>query len=72
MIDVRKLKDEFEETAAALARRGVERATLEKARDLDVKRRALLAETETLKAKRNAASKDIGRIAKAGGDIAAA
>jgi len=72
MIDVRKLKDEFEETAAALARRGVERATLEKARDLDAKRRALLAETETLKAKRNAASKDIGRIAKEGGDIAAA
>jgi seryl-tRNA synthetase len=72
MIDVRKLKDEFDETAAALARRGVEKATLEKARDLDAKRRALLAETETLKAKRNAASKEIGKIAKEGGDIAAA
>ncbi len=72
MIDIKKLRDEFDETAAALARRGVEKATLEKARDLDAKRRALVGETETLKAKRNAASKEIGKIAKEGGDIASA
>ena len=72
MIDIKKLREEFDATAAALARRGVEKAVLEKARDLDAKRRELIAETETLKAKRNAASKDIGRIAKEGGDIAAA
>ena len=72
MIDARKLREEFEETVAALARRGVERAVLEKARDLDAKRRALVGETEALKAKRNAASKEIGRVAKEGGDIAAA
>ena len=72
MIDVKKLRDEFDATAAALARRGVERGELEKARDLDARRRALVGETETLKAKRNAASKEIGKIAKEGGDIAAA
>ena len=72
MIDIKKLRDEFDATAAALARRGVEKERLEKARGLDAKRRELVAETETLKAKRNAASKDIGRIAKEGGDIAAA
>ena len=72
MIDIKKLRDEFDATAAALARRGVEGATLEKARDLDAKRRSLVGETETLKAKRNAASKEIGKIAKEGGDIAAA
>ena len=72
MIDIKKLRDEFDATATALARRGVEGATLEKARDLDAKRRALVGETETLKAKRNAASKEIGKIAKEGGDIAAA
>ena len=72
MIDIKKLRDEFDETAAALARRGVERAALENARDLDVRRRSLVSETEALKAKRNAASKDIGRIAKEGGDVAAA
>ena len=72
MIDIKKLRDDFDATAAALARRGVEKGRLAKARDLDAKRRELIAETETLKAKRNAASKDIGRIAKEGGDIAAA
>ena len=72
MIDIKKLREEFEITAAALARRGVEEATLKKARDLDLTRRELIAETETLKAKRNAASKEIGKIAKEGGDIAAA
>ena len=72
MIDIKKLRDEFDKTAAELARRGVEKERLEKARDLDAKRRALVGETEQLKAERNAASKEIGAIAKAGGDIAAA
>ena len=72
MIDIKKLRDDFDNTAAELARRGVEKERLEKARDLDTKRRQLVSETETLKAKRNAASKEIGVIAKAGGDIAAA
>ena len=72
MIAIKKLREDFDKTAAELARRGVEKERLEKARDLDAKRRALLGETETLKAKRNAASKEIGKIAKEGGDIAAA
>lgn len=69
MIDIRKLRDEFEATAAALERRGVEKDHLEKARNLDARRRALVGETESLKAKRNAASKQIGALAKSGGDI---
>ena len=72
MIDIRKLRESFEETATALARRGVDVKTLETARELDSKRRALIAETETLKARRNSASKEIGKIAKEGGDISAA
>ena len=72
MIDIKKLRDDFDNTVAALARRGVEKGRRVKARDLDAKRRALVAETETLKAKRNAASKEIGKIAAQGGDIAAA
>ena len=72
MIDIKKLRDEFDKTATELARRGVEKETLEKARDLDAKRRSLVGETETLKAKRNAASKEIGMLAKNGGDITAA
>ncbi len=72
MIDIKKLRDDFDATAAALARRGVELERLQKAKELDARRRALVGETETLKAKRNAASKEIGKIAKEGGDIAAA
>ena len=72
MIDIKKLRDDFDATAAALARRGVEPERLQKAMDLDARRRALVGETESLKAKRNAASKEIGKIAKEGGDIAAA
>ena len=72
MIDIKKLRDDFDATYEQLARRGVEKEKCLKAKELDAKRRALVGETETLKAKRNAASKDIGRIAKEGGDIAAA
>lgn len=70
MIDIKKLRDDFDATAAQLARRGVERERLEQARDLDAKRRALVQETETLKALRNQKSKEIGMVAKQGGDIA--
>ena len=72
MIDVRKVRAEFDDTAAALARRGVEKERLEAVRGLDERRRALVAETEALKAKRNAASKAIGAAAKGGGDVEAA
>ena len=72
MIDIKKVREDFDATAAQLARRGVEKKKVEKAKELDAKRRALIAETESLKAERNAASKKIGEIAKNGGDIAAA
>ena len=72
MIDIKKIREEFDETVAALARRGVEKETVQKAKDLDAKRRSLIAETETLKSKRNTASKEIGAKAKAGEDVTAA
>ena len=72
MIDIKKLREDFDATYEQLARRGVEKENCLKAKALDEKRRALVGETETLKAKRNAASKEIGKIAKEGGDIAAA
>ena len=72
MIDIKKIRDDFEETAAQLARRGVEREAVKKAFDLDIKRRTLISRTEELKAKRNSASKEIGAKAKAGEDVAEA
>ena len=53
MIDIKRIRDEFDATAAQLARRGVEPEKVAKARDLDAKRRALIGETETLKQQRN-------------------
>lgn len=72
MIDIKKVREDFDATAAQLARRGVEKDKVAKAAEFDAKRRSLIAETETLKAERNAASRKIGEIAKSGGDIAAA
>ena len=37
MIDIKKLREDFDKTAAELARRGVEKERLEKARELDAK-----------------------------------
>ena len=48
MIDIKKLREDFDRTAAELARRGVEKERLEKARDLDAKRRALVGEKGSL------------------------
>lgn len=72
MIDIKKIREDFDNTVAQLGRRGVEKAAVAKARDLDDTRRKLIAETETLKSKRNTASKAIGAAAKAGQDVSAA
>ncbi|MBO7165889.1 MAG: serine--tRNA ligase [Kiritimatiellae bacterium] len=72
MIDIKKIREEFDATVEALARRGVEAQTIAKARDLDIKRRELITESETLKQQRNSASKEIGMAAKAGQDVSEA
>ena len=59
MIDIKKIREDFDATAEQLARRGVEQEKVARARDLDAKRRALIGETETLKQQRNSASKEI-------------
>jgi hypothetical protein len=47
MIDPRLLRDDPDGVAAALARRGLDPADLEELRDLDERRRALIAEVDT-------------------------
>ena len=61
MIDPRLLRTDFDATAAALSRRGVERAQLEKLRDLDERRRSLVAEVDFARGEQKSASKAIGR-----------
>ena len=72
MIDIKKVREDFDAVVAAEARRGIDSAAIAAVRDLDERRRALVGETEALKARRNAASKEIGKLAREGGDVAAA
>lgn len=60
MIDIRLLREDFDGTVAALARRGVDAATLEEIRRLDEERRALITEGDELRATQKAKSREIG------------
>jgi len=71
MLDIKRIRDNFEEVAEGLRRRGADIALAERARDLDAQRRALVTQTDELKTQRNARSKEIGALKKAGQDTAA-
>ena len=60
MLDIRYLRDNLDEAEARLASRGAA-AGLESFRVLDARRRALLGESEALKADRNSVSALIGQ-----------
>src|SRR5918997_3742571 len=69
MLDLREIRRDPEPVRAALARRrdGSE-ARLDRALELDERRRELLPEVEGLRARQNEASQAIGRAKQAGGD----
>jgi len=62
MIDVRRLRENFEEIKEILAHRGEELGDLDKFEELDRKRRTLIRETEQLKQVRNEVSKKIAEL----------
>jgi seryl-tRNA synthetase len=62
MIDPRLLRDDLDAVAAALARRGYDRAALDRLRDLDDRRRSLVAEVDRARAEQGTASRSIGRV----------
>ncbi|EQB38652.1 MULTISPECIES: serine--tRNA ligase [Virgibacillus] len=59
MLDMRFLRNNFQEVKEKLNHRGEDLSELDHFEDLDEKRRKLIAETEQLKAERNEASKQI-------------
>jgi seryl-tRNA synthetase len=63
MIDIRLIRDRFEQTAQALARRGVPRGQLVEIRDLDRRRRALITEGDALRSQQRESSRRIGSAA---------
>ena len=73
MLDLKALREDPEAARAALARRGEEAVeALDLVLRLDQRRRALLPELEQLRAERNAASKEIGRLQREGADASEA
>ncbi len=71
MLDIRRIKENPEEIIDLLARKGKDaREAIERIIELDGQRRALVSETDGLKAKQNAVSKQIPAMKKAGQDTA--
>src|SRR5574337_236127 len=68
MLDIKKIRADFDGVAAKLATRGVEKEKLEKLHDLDIKRRELIVKSEALKAERNSVSDEISQVKRAKGD----
>ncbi|MDQ1402347.1 MAG: seryl-tRNA synthetase [Actinomycetota bacterium] len=66
MIDIRRVRDDFEAAAASLARKKVDRADLERLRDLDAKWREVTSTRDELRAEVNTLSKEVGAAFKAG------
>lgn len=62
MLDIRRLREQPDEMKAQLARAGVDPADVDAVLAFDEKRRALLHKVETLKAQRNAGSKEVPKI----------
>ena len=68
MLDIRRLRNHFEEVKQALSRRK-EDFNLDAFKILDEKRRKLLQEVEQLKSKQNTVSKQIPMMKKEGKDV---
>ncbi|MGH9180129.1 MAG: aminoacyl--tRNA ligase-related protein, partial [Acidimicrobiales bacterium] len=71
MIDVRRLRSEPEVVKAALARKGVPAADVDRAVELDGRRRALQAERDELRGRVNTASREVAEARRAGDDARA-
>lgn len=62
MLDMKFLRNNYDEVKAKLEHRGEDLSELETFGELDERRRNLIAETEKLKAKRNAATQQISQL----------
>jgi len=70
MFDIKALRENFDATKKALSKRGKD-FELERFESLDRRRREIIAESEQMKAKQNAASKQIPMLKKEGADTTA-
>lgn len=61
MLDIKRIRTDFDTIAQKLATRGVDAATLDEMKEFDSKRRELLVKVENLKAERNTVSAEIAQ-----------
>jgi seryl-tRNA synthetase len=71
MLDIKRIRDDFDNVKKAVESRGKGDYNIGRAVELDDKRREILAEVEALKAEQNRASKEIPKMKKAGEDTSA-
>ncbi len=72
MIDIRLVRDEPELVKAALARKGVDGADVERAAALDARRREAARRRDEIRGRVNAISKEVGTAKRAGDEARAA
>nr|WP_283094692.1 serine--tRNA ligase [Paenibacillus sp. ATY16] len=70
-MDVKWLRNEYEQVEKALKNRSASLDLISGFPELDVKRRALLVETDNLKTRRNTVSQEVAKLKKSGGDAEA-
>ncbi|MBM7636469.1 serine--tRNA ligase [Streptococcus saliviloxodontae] len=61
MLDIKRIRNDFDQVATKLANRGVDEKTLQELKAIDEKRRELLIKSEELKAERNIATDAIAQ-----------
>ncbi|MCL2112176.1 MAG: serine--tRNA ligase [Clostridiales bacterium] len=71
MLDIKRIREDFENVLAAVESRGKGDYGLAAALETDKRRRGLIAEAEQMKARQNAVSKEVPRIKAEGGDASA-
>lgn len=71
MLDIKRIRADFEGVKAAVERRGKGDFGIGKVIELDERRREILAEVETLKSKQNSVSREVPKLKKAGEDTTA-
>ena len=71
MLDIKRIREDYEGVKAAVESRGHGDFGLSLIPELDAKRRAVLAEVEAMKNKQNVVSKEIPKLKKAGQDASA-
>ncbi len=71
MLDIKRIRENFEEVKAGVERRCKGDFGIDRVRELDIRRREILAEVEALKNKQNVTSREVPKLKKAGEDTTA-